>query len=244
MNKVKRAIILAAGKGTRLRPITNNIPKPLIEVNGVKMIESIIESLHYNGIYEIYVVVGYLKEKFKVIQNKYQDIIIIENPDYNCCNNISSLYVARNYIEDCFILDADQIIYNKEILNPNFEKSGYSCSKVKNYSNEWILHTENKNIVSCDRNGGTSGWRLFSLSRWSKQDGRKLKKYLEIEFKEKNEKQLFWDDIALFCYPREFDLQIYEINDSDIVEIDNLDELIELDKIYINYKKDGDMYEK
>ena len=68
MNKVKRAIILAAGKGTRLQPLTFDTPKPLIMVNGKRMIDTIIEGLHDNGIFEIYVVVGHLKEKFNCLK--------------------------------------------------------------------------------------------------------------------------------------------------------------------------------
>ena len=68
---VKRAIIMAAGEGQRMRPLTLETPKPLIKVNGVRMIESVINSLHSNGIYEIYVVVGYLKEKFAFLESEF-----------------------------------------------------------------------------------------------------------------------------------------------------------------------------
>ena len=60
MSKITRAIIMAAGKGTRMHPITETLPKPLIRVHGKRMIDTIIEALHENGIYEIYVVVGSL----------------------------------------------------------------------------------------------------------------------------------------------------------------------------------------
>ena len=61
MSQVERAIIMAAGKGTRMRPITNTVPKPLVKVHGIPLIEGIINQLHQQNIYEIYVVVGYLK---------------------------------------------------------------------------------------------------------------------------------------------------------------------------------------
>ena len=74
MHRVERAIIMAAGKGTRMQPITLSTPKPLVKINGVPMIESVIKSLYSNGIFEIYVVVGYLKEQFG-----YREIFIISN---------------------------------------------------------------------------------------------------------------------------------------------------------------------
>ena len=64
MNRVERAIIMAAGLGNRMKPVTLHTPKPLIKVNGKRMIDTIVEALHKHGINEIYVVVGYLKEQF------------------------------------------------------------------------------------------------------------------------------------------------------------------------------------
>ena len=159
-------------------------------------------------------------------------ITLIENPYFNECNNISSLFVARDYIEDAIILDGDQIIYNKDILFKNFDKSGYSAFWTEEDTKEWLLTVGDDNIISCSRTGGNKGWQLCSVSRWNKTDAQKLKKHIEIEFLEKNNKDIFWDDVALFCYPAEYDLKIYKINKKDIIEIDNLDELKEIDDSY------------
>ena len=94
MEKANKAIIMAAGLGSRLAPVTDNTPKPMVEVNGIRMIDTIIDALHKNGIYEIHIVVGYLKDEFKKLNAKYNDLDFIENPYYDRFNNISSLYVA------------------------------------------------------------------------------------------------------------------------------------------------------
>lgn len=60
MNKVQRAIIIAAGIGKRMQPVTLDTPKPLIRVNGMRIIDTIIQGLQNNRIMEIYLVVGYL----------------------------------------------------------------------------------------------------------------------------------------------------------------------------------------
>ena len=110
MNKAERAIIMAAGLGNRMRPVTLTTPKPLVKVNGERMIDTVIQGLRENGITEIYIVVGYLKEQFYTLEQEYPGVTIIENPYYDTCNNISSLYVARDHIENAMILDGDQIV--------------------------------------------------------------------------------------------------------------------------------------
>lgn len=234
VHKVERAIIMAAGIGKRMRPITLDTPKPLVKVNGVRMIDTIINALKKNGISEIYIIVGYMKEKFYFLEKEY-GIKIIENPYFDKCNNISSLYVARDYIENSIILDGDQIVYNDNILSLDFDRSGYNAIWTDTETNEWILHVENGIITSCSRNGGDNGWQLFSVSRWSAEDGKKLKKHLELEFEQKNNRQIYWDDIALFCYPEEYELGINVMRNGDIIEIDSIAELAQLDNSYRSY---------
>lgn len=243
MFKVKRAIIMAAGLGSRLRPITNNTPKPLIKVNGVRMIDTVIKGLIENDITEICIVVGYLKNKFDVLLKDYEnikspagnkiEICLIENAFYDKCNNISSLYVAREYLSECVIIDGDQILKNYEILNPNVERSGYCSSWSEEYTNEWLQTVNESGVVTeCSRVGGEQGWELHGVSFWSKEDCEKLKKQLIIEFEEKRNDQIYWDDLAMFCYPEQYNLGIRKIKAEDIIEIDNIDELIKMDSTY------------
>lgn len=234
MYTVKRAVILAAGMGTRMRPITYEKPKALIAVNGTPIIDTIINGLNANGISEIYVVVGYLKEQFYNWAVDKPNIHIIENPCYDTCNNISSLYFARNHLNSCIILDGDQIINNTAVLNPCFTRSGYNAAWCDGPTNEWLLTVENGIVGSCSRFGGSHGWQLYSVSRWSEKEGRKLSRHIEHEF-ESNNRQIYWDDIPIFLYSDDYELGIFEMQQGDVVEVDSIRELTVVDHSYEIY---------
>ena len=235
MHKAVRAIIMAAGKGERMHPLTEKVPKPLIRVNGRRMIDSVIEGLRANGILEIYIVVGHLKEQFEELKILYPGVELIENPYYETCNNISSLYAVRDHLEDCMILDGDQIIYDPSILAPEFERSGYNAVWTDEETTEWLMTVENGIVTGCSRTGGSRGWQLYSISRWSAEDGAKLKKHLELEFDVKKNRQIYWDDVAMFCHPEEYTLGIRPMRAEDIIEIDSLEELIAADPTYAGF---------
>lgn len=236
MHQVKRAIIMAAGTGNRMQPVTFHTPKPLVKVNGVRMIDTVIKGLHVNGIHEIYVVVGYLKDQFKCLEREYEGLRLIENPYYDTCNNISSLYVAREHLEDVIILDGDQIIYNSEILAPEFEHSGYNGVWAEEETQEWLMSVKDGIVTGCSRTGGKQGWQLYSISRWSAEDGIKLRKHLELEFEEKKNSQIYWDDVAMFCHFEEYTLGVREMKATDIIEIDDFEELVKVDPSYREFE--------
>ena len=240
MNQVKRAIIVAAGSGMRMRPLTLETPKPLVRVGKVRMIDTAISGLIKNGITEIYVVTGYLKEQFRTLEAEYPGLTLIENPYFDTCNNISSLYVAREYLHNVIILDGDQMIYNPRVLAASFERSGYNAVWRDDFTDEWLLTAPEGIVTACSRTGGRHGWQLYSISRWSEEDGLRLRRHLELEFEQKRHRDIYWDDVALFCYPEEYQLGIFPMQSTDVTEIDSLAELAALDPRYQTYLKEAD----
>lgn len=180
-------------------------------------------------------VIGYLKEQFQTLEEEYPGLKLIDNPWYDTCNNIASLYVAREHLENAIILDGDQIIYHPEILAPEFERSGYNSVWTDDETDEWLQTVENGIVTGCSRTGGKGGWQLYSISRWTAEDGKRLKGHLEQEFEVKKNRQIYWDDVAMFCYPKEYQLGIRPMKAEDIIEVDNFSELVALDASYADY---------
>ncbi len=217
-----------------MQPLTLSVPKPLVKVKGTRMIDGIIAALHANGITEIYIVVGYKKEQFEYLKS-IEGITLIDNPFFDRANNIASLYCARKYLEDAIVLDGDQIIVNPKVLRADFEKSGYNAVWTEEPTKEWLMQVENNRVISCSRNGGNLGWQLFSVSRWTKEDGERLRDCLEREFVQHKNCDIYWDDLALFIYPDDFDLGIMKMQLGDVIEIDDLQELATIDESYSEY---------
>lgn len=114
MGKTK-AIILAAGMGERMVPINQSVPKALLKVNGMTLIERIIGQLTQRGVTEIYIVVGYMKEQFERLNQQY-DLHLIDNPHYFDKNNLYSLYLTRHLLEDCYVVPCDVYFHTNPLI--------------------------------------------------------------------------------------------------------------------------------
>lgn len=233
MHKAERAIIMAAGMGMRLRPATDNIPKPMVKVNGVRMIESIIRGLQANGIHEIHVVTGYKAEAYDLIKPDYPDVDFVHNPYYETRNNISTMYMVKEHLHNCICVDGDNLIHEPRILNPYFEHSGYAGIEIHHQTAEWLMVTDENRFVQYSTKGGNTGWQLFGVCHVSEEDGQLIQKCMEEEYIRKKNYDIWWDEIALFLYKEHFKFQVHPIQWGDIVEYDTFRELCEADPSYL-----------
>lgn len=222
-------IIMAAGLGMRMRPLTLNTPKPLVKVFGKPFIESIIEGLIRRNISEIYIVTGHLKDQFSYLCDRYKNIILLENPYYMIKNNISSVYVARDVLgtADCFICEADLLISDSSIFDKELTDSCYYGKMVKGYSDDWVFEMQNGYISRVGK-GGTDTYNMVGISYFKKKDALILRDEIVKAYAKEENGNLYWDEVVDQNLDK-LKLKIIPVQANQIVEIDTVDELIALD---------------
>ncbi|WII37218.1 phosphocholine cytidylyltransferase family protein [Paenibacillus thiaminolyticus] len=221
--KVKRAVFIVAGMGTRLYPFTKDRPKSLVEVNGKSMIEDMLETIHKIGIREIVIVRGYLKDEFDFLLEKYPHLIFIDNDKYEEYNNIYSAYLARDYLQNAYILDGDLLLTNKSII----QKYQYTCNYVgifQNTTTDWCLEIEGERVTSM-KLGGQNCYLMYGVSYWDDQAGRQLKEDISREIRLDSAKQRYWDEVPINLYNNNYNISVRPFAEGDIIEIDSVDDL-------------------
>ncbi|MBQ8572205.1 MAG: NTP transferase domain-containing protein [Ruminococcus sp.] len=229
--KVKRAVFIAAGFGSRLVPITLNTPKPLVRVNGTRMIDTLLDAVVKAGIEEIYVVRGYLGEQFDQLHYKYPNIKFIENPIYNEANNISSAYIARNLLQNAYVFEADLVLYNPELITKYQYTSNYLGVPVEK-TDDWCFEVKNRVITKLCI-GGTDCYHMFGISYWNAEDGKKLESDIEKVFKLPGGKERYWDQVSLEYCIKNYQVEVRPCTFDDIIEIDTYNDLKNIDHTYI-----------
>ena len=238
ISKVKTAVLLSAGLGTRMRPITNSIPKPLVKVNDKSLIETVINSLIYYGVENIYIVTGYLADKFAFLENKYKEkckITFVYNKDYETKNNISSLYVVKDLIKDnCFICEADLFIPDEKFFSTlNIKNSCYFGNFLKGHSDDWAFVCDSDKKITKISIGGDNLFNMVGISVWSKEDFLKIGNRVEKMMNEPNGDKKFWDE-AVDEILDKISVYVLPVENGKIIEIDTVEEL---ERVRKNYEK-------
>ena len=169
--KVDGALIIAAGFGSRFVPLTFETPKGLLEVFGERMIERQIRQLYEAGVEDITIAVGYLKEKFEYLIDKY-NVKLLYNPEYSCKNTLATVYRARHLLQgrNMYILSSDNWL--RENMYHAYECGAwYSAAFKEGDTREWCL-TFNKKGRITDVNVGGNGTVLLGTALCGYAEGR------------------------------------------------------------------------
>lgn len=231
--KVDNAIIMAAGFGLRSLPLSRFVPKGLYEVKGEKLIERQIKQLMEAGISKIIVVVGYLKEQFRYLEEKY-GVIIVENDDYYRYNNISSLYAAKDYIKNSFICCSDNY-FNINVFKEYVYDSYYSCKYTEEYAEEHCVTAMKGDYITEIHKGGSHAWYTIGEAFFSKQFSDKFIKYLEAEYSNPETKTMLWDDFHI-KHIEELPILLVKYSDEIVQEFDTVDDVIAFDSDFGKYR--------
>ena len=224
-----RAMILAAGMGTRLKPLTNNTPKGLVKVNGIPMVERQIQYLKESGIDEIIVVTGYLKEKFNYLKEEY-GVTLIHNDKYDIYNNLYTMYLVRDLLPDSYVLESD-IYMNKNVIDINIDKTQYFGSREFNFEKEWIFKVnKDYRIISMEMESSDDDIILKGISYWTAKDGKFISEKINEAVHTYGFDDLYLDDIVKDNIYN-IDLYLNELDREDLFEIDSIADLKKVENV-------------
>ena len=245
---IKNSIILAAGMGTRLNPLTNHAPKCFTEVNGIPIIKNMLQNLLESGIERCTIVTGYLAEKIKdKLGNRFDSIMLeyVHNDIYEQTNDMYSLWLARQTLEEGAIVLESDIFFKSGIIQKSFEsmknRSYYLCGKYNGKPGEIHINVNEKMIISSIKILGKEEKGLIDPSCYmssgllviQRNYGKLFSKWIS-EAVEKGERRVLFDKV-LSDHIGESDLYVFEIDQNDWVEIDTIQDLNIAEKIFKKY---------
>lgn len=234
-----KAVILAAGVGTRLKPITNNIPKCLVKVMNKPILQYQIESYLYAGIKDLIIVAGYLSDKIEVfLQKKYfgiADIKIIYNENFKTTNNMYSLYLTQFLLNDCFIVSNADVVMPLDMIKYIVTSEYENCIAVQknNYNNESMKIKVDRNVIrtiSKTINRENSYGTSIDIYRFGNTAKNKLFNIINEIIEIKKDKNL-WTEVAINMLVSQINFYPLDIKNRYWYEIDNFEDLKKAEEI-------------
>ena len=225
-------ILMAAGLGSRMRPLTDTTAKPLVKVNGVSLIETVIAALERRGISEIYIVTGYKAGQFEKIASRNGKVQLVNNPEYATKNNINSVAVVAEKMmnADCFICEADLFVANDAVLCRELLRSGYFGKMVNGHSDDWVFDTDATGRITRVGKCGDDCFNMVGISYFKAADAAKIAAAVLEDVKKPENAQLFWDEVVdRLVKDGELDLLVHEVAPEEIVECDTVEDLKKLE---------------
>ena len=238
--KVDGAVITAAGFGSRFVPLTFETPKGLLEVFGERMIERQIKQLHEAGITDITIIVGYLKEKFEYLIDKYQ-VKLLYNPEYSTKNNLATIYHARELFRgrNMYLLVSDNWIRNN--MYHKYECGAwYSSVYMEGETSEWCLSSNKKGRITSVQVGGHDSWVMYGPAFLSRDFSNQLIPLIEEAYHQPGTEQWYWEQVVV-DHIKELDFSMNCQPADQVYEFENLEELRLFDPKYQNHSDNAAM---
>ena len=228
---MKQVIVMAAGLGSRLKDLTKDVPKPLLKINDKPLIETNIEFMINAGIGRVVIIIGYLKEQFYYLKEKYESQIDIEfviNDKYSKYNTIYSMYCARGYFDcDSYITTADNFLLQNLYAKYKDKRSFYLLRPYQHFEKEeWTVELNEDNRFADVNLHGHEGYSYSGVSFWTVKDLMFIKEKLEeVDWNKEETKKMYWDNVLL-PYINSFSIYGKILDDNnDFYEIDDKSDL-------------------
>lgn len=232
MNSSKNAIILAAGKSSNFAPFIYEKPKGLFRVRGEILIERQIKQLKDAGIDDIYIVVGYMKEKFFYLEEKY-GVKLVANNTFLTKNNIYSLFVVKEFLANTFICCADQYFFHNPFIDKNEENISYrACMHIENKFSEFAVTKNENNVINSFEVGGKNSLAMVGHAYFNEEFSKIFVKYLENEINDFGVGNMFWEEFWA-KHIEELPLSVKEYNKYLGFEFDTIEDLIRFDEEFL-----------
>lgn len=216
----QRAILLAAGFGIKLSLFSAEKPKALLDVQGEVLIERLIRQLHQAGIREIHIVVGFAKERFEYLIDKF-GVDLIVNSQYGLKNNLYSLSLAEKHLENSYIVPCD-LWCRVNPFNKNELYSWYMVSDAKN-DEDSIRVNRKQELVVTDKDAND----MLGIAYLDGDDAKIIRERLGVMKNDRRYKGSFWEE-TLYEKDRLL-LGARVVGSNDVVEINSIYDLQELD---------------
>lgn len=230
-HKVTNAIILAAGKSKRFKPISDYCPKGLSIVKGEVLVERQIKQLQAVGITDITLVVGYKKEMFFYLADKY-DVKIVVNEQYDTQDNVSSLRLVLDQIDNTYICSVDNY-YPENLFNAYEYRGFYSTIYVENNIDEWVVRADETGLINDVIIGAPSGHIMLGFVYFDREFSENFRRVIhDVEGIDEYNHHV-WE----YLYMNHLDtlkLEIKEFNTNSILEFDTIDDAINFDESFLS----------
>ena len=228
----QNAIILAAGFGMRMVPINTETPKALLEVNGEVLIERTIKQLHEVGIKDIYVVVGFMKEKFEYLIDEY-GVELIVNDEYATKNNLHSLALIVDRISNTYIIPGD-VWSDRNPFRKNELYSWYMVSDLVDDDSDVRVNRKMELVRVSEKSGGNA---MIGISYLVGEQAEIVKERIYSLMTNKRYDGAFWEE-TLYTKDRMI-VPARVVHATDVVEINTYEQLRELDEDSNHLKSDA-----
>ena len=228
--RVTGAVIMAAGLSSRFAPISYERPKGTLKVRGEILVERQIRQLHEVGITNIALVVGYKKEYFFYLADKY-GVDIVVNREYSTRNNNGSLWLVKDRLDNTYVCSSDDY-FTTNPFEPYVYKAYYSANYVEGPTDEWCIKTGPSDRITGATVGGADAWVMLGHVYFDRVFSAKFREILEQVYHLPETVSKLWESIYL-DHIKSFDMVIRRYPDGVIHEFDSVDELRSFDPLFM-----------